>query len=379
MTSTPPDPQDVGGTGTGAPVATEDRHELPPDPTTPKGQLPRLAPVIAGVAALAVGCLAGLVVGSGFVLMLVLAWVVFVVAYPAWSAAVENRRKATDRLVTVMVWTAFVLAMIPLVSLIIEVITRGAPAISWQFLTDDQLGRALIEGTGGIFHALVGTVMVTVIASIIAIPIGILTAVWLVEYGKGSRLAGVITFLVDVMTGIPSIVAGLFALAFFQIVLDNPLPRLAVGGGVALSLLMIPTVIRSVEEMLKLVPDDLREASYALGVPKWRTIVKVVLPTAVAGIVTGITLSIARVTGETAPLLLIVGTAYTTNWNPFDGGLATLPTYIYGSLNKTGSPQYGDAFTDQVWGAALVLIFIVMVLNVVARVLGSVFAPKTGK
>lgn len=364
MTSTPP---------------VDETDLMPADPTAPRGQLPRLAPVIAGVAALAVGALIGVVLGSGIALMLVIAWAAFAIAYPAWSAAVENRRKATDRLVTVLVWTAFVLAMIPLVSLIITVITKGSRAISWQFLTDDQMGRALIEGTGGIFHALVGTVMVTVLASVIAIPIGILTAVWLVEYGKGSRLATVITFLVDVMTGIPSIVAGLFALAFFQIVLDDPLPRLAIGGGVALSLLMIPTVIRSVEEMLKLVPDDLREASYALGVPKWRTILKVVLPTAVAGIVTGITLSIARVTGETAPLLLIVGTAYTTNWNPFDGGLATLPTYIYSSLNKTGSPQYGDAFTDQVWGAALLLIFIVMVLNIVARILGSLFAPKTGK
>ncbi|TYL45583.1 phosphate ABC transporter permease PstA [Nocardioides sp. BGMRC 2183] len=352
---------------------------LPPDPTQPQGQLPRTAPLIVGVAAVAAGALVGLILGSGLAVMVVLAWAVYAVAYPTWSAAVENRRKATDRLVTVLVWTAFGLAMIPLVSLILTVVIKGSRAISWHFLTSDQTGRALIEGTGGIFHALVGSMMVTVIAAVIAIPIGVLTAVWLVEYGKGSRLASVITFLVDVMTGIPSIVAGLFALAFFQIVLSDPLPRLAIGGGVALSLLMIPTVIRSVEEMLKLVPDDLREASYALGVPKWRTIVKVVLPTAVAGIVTGVTLSIARVAGETAPLLLIVGTAYTTNWNPFDGALATLPTFIYSALARTGNPQYGAAWSDQVWGAALVLIVIVMTLNVVARVIGAVFAPKAGR
>jgi phosphate transport system permease protein len=142
---------------------------------------------------------------------------------------------------------------------------------------------------------------------------------------------------------------------------------------------MIPTVVRAVEEMLKLVPDDLREASYALGVPKWRTIVKVVLPTAVAGIVTGITLAIARIAGETAPLLLILGTARATNWNPFDGAVQTLPVYIFQSLSQTSHFKYGDIWTDRVWGSALVLIIIVMTLNVVARVVGRVFAPKTGK
>ncbi|WP_141015511.1 phosphate ABC transporter permease PstA [Nocardioides sambongensis] len=371
MTATPPT-QDPGTAHTAADL-------LPPDPTEPRGQLPRLAPLIVAVAAVAAASLVGLILGSGLTMIAVLAWLFFAVVFPTWSVLVENRRKATDRLVTVLVWTAFVLAMIPLVSLIVTVVVKGAPAISWTFLSDDLSGRALIEGTGGIFHAIAGTVMVTVIAALIAVPIGVLTAVWLVEYGKGTRLASIITFLVDVMTGIPSIVAGLFALAFFQVILNDPLPRLAIGGGVALSLLMIPTVIRSVEEMLKLVPDDLREASYALGVPKWRTIVKVVLPTAVAGIVTGVTLAIARVAGETAPLLLILGTAYTVNWNPADGNVATLPTFIYQSLNKTTHFEFGPAWTDMVWGAALVLIVIVMTLNVAARVIGAAFAPKTGK
>lgn len=347
-----------------------------PAPKNSDGQLPRLAPVLAGVIALGCGVLAGLLLDVGLTGMAVIAWLVYLVGYPAWSIAVENRRKATDRLVTVLVWTAFVLAMIPLVSLIVTVVKKGAPAMRPGFFTEDLSGRALIEGTGGIYAALVGTMMVTVIAAIIAIPIGVLTAVWLVEYGKGSRLAQVITFLVDVMTGIPSIVAGLFAFAFFQVILGEALPRLAVGGGLALSLLMIPTVVRAVEEMLKLVPDDLREASYALGIPKWRTIVKVVLPTAVAGIVTGVTLAIARVAGETAPLLLITGTAYVVNWNPFQGAVSTLPTFIYGSLNRTGG-QYGPAWTDAVWGAALALIIIVMALNVIARIIGAVFAPKT--
>jgi phosphate transport system permease protein len=163
------------------------------------------------------------------------------------------------------------------------------------------------------------------------------------------------------------------------VVTGDGLPRLGIGGGLALSLLMLPTVIRSVEEMLKLVPDDLREASYALGVPKWRTIIKVVLPTAVAGIVTGVTLAIARVAGETAPLLLILGTARTANWNPVDGGVQTLPVFIFQSLSQTSHFKYGEVWTDRVWGAALALIIIVMTLNVLARVVGSVFAPKTGK
>lgn len=379
MTSTPPDASgpDLAKSSGGFPVdPASSPTGLLPDPSTPAGRLPRLAALMAGAVALGCGLLAGVILGTGLTGMAAVAWLVFVVSYPVWSLAVENRRKATDRLVTVLVWTAFVLAMIPLVSLIVTVVRRGAPAMGISFFTDDLSGRALIEGTGGIAAAMAGTVLVTAIAAVIAVPIGVLTAVWLVEYGKGSRLATVITFLVDVMTGIPSIVAGLFAFALFQVLTGEPLPRLALGGGVALALLMIPTVIRAVEEMLKLVPDDLREASYALGVPKWRTVVKIVLPTAVAGIVTGVTLAIARVAGETAPLLLIVGTAYTTNWNPFNGAVSTLPTFIYGSLNRTGG-QYGPAWTDAIWGAALVLIAIVMTLNVIARIIGAVFAPKT--
>lgn len=377
MTTTPEAPRDR----TGSDVAEADLGPASAalEPAAPAGQLPRVAPLLMGVIALACGALAGVLFGNGKAGMLAIAWLVFVIAYPGWSVAVEGRRKATDRLVTVLVWTAFVLAMIPLVSLIVTVVVKGAPALSANFFTDDLQGRALIEGNGGILHALVGTIIVTVFAALIAIPIGVLTAIWLVEYGKKTRLAAIITFLVDVMTGIPSIVAGLFGLAFFQVVLGEPLPRLAFAGSVALSLLMIPTVIRSVEEMLKLVPADLREASYALGVPKWRTIVKVVLPTAVAGIVTGVTLAIARVAGETAPLLLVTGTAYTTNWNPFDGAMATLPTFIYTSLARTTGAEYGAAWTDMVWGAALILIIIVMALNVLARVVGAYFAPKTGK
>ena len=185
---------------------------------------------------------------------------------------------------------------------------------------------------GGAYHAIVGTLIITGLAALISVPIGLMTAIYLVEYGTG-KLKRAITFLVDVMTGIPSIVAGLFAYALFA-VFFGPGVRLGIGGAVALSVLMIPVVVRSSEEILKLVPNELREASLALGVPRWRTIVKVVLPTAAAGLGTGVTLAIARVIGETAPLLVIVGITNGTNFNPFDGRMATLPVFA-----TTSSPS----------------------------------------
>jgi phosphate transport system permease protein len=178
------------------------------------------------------------------------------------------------------------------------------------------------------------------------------------------------------MTGIPSIVAGLFAYALFSIIF-GPGTQMGLGGGVALSLLMIPIVVRSAEEMLKLVPDDLREASYALGVPKWRTIVKVVLPTAMAGIITGVTLAIARVIGETAPLLIICGSTDSVNFDVFHGQMASLPVFIYSSYTQPGSNP--EILKGMAWGAALILIIIVMALNLVARLAGKFFAPKSGR
>jgi phosphate transport system permease protein len=238
---------------------------------------------------------------------------------------------------------------------------------------------------GGIAHALYGTLMITLIASVIAIPLGLMTAIFLVEYGRGSWLARTVTLLVDVMTGIPSIVAGLFASALFLLVF-GPQSLSAITGAIALALLMTPTVVRSAEEMLRLVPADLREASYALGVPRWRTIVKVVLPTAIGGIVTGITLAIARVIGETAPLLVTVGYAASFNGNIFHNAMGTLPTFIQNQyaqpdlfqppLGQTGVVNYS---TPRMWAAVLVLIIIVMILNLVARVIGRIYAPKTGR
>jgi phosphate transport system permease protein len=178
------------------------------------------------------------------------------------------------------------------------------------------------------------------------------------------------------MTGIPSIVAGLFAYALFEIFF-GPGVRLGIAGAVALSVLMTPVVVRSAEEILKLVPNELREAGYALGLPKWRTILRVVLPTAAGGIGTGVTLAIARVVGETAPLLVTVGITAVTNLNPFDGRMATLPVFAYYQLTRPGvPPQFA---VDRAWTAALLLIILVMALNVVARLISRLFAPKTGR
>jgi phosphate transport system permease protein len=207
------------------------------------------------------------------------------------------------------------------------------------------------------------------------VPIGLLTAIYLVEYGTG-RLKKAITFLVDVMTGIPSIVAGLFAFALFALFF-GPGIRLGIMGAVALSVLMIPVVVRSSEEVLKLVPNELREASYALGVPKWRTIVKVVIPTSIAGLGTGVTLAVARVIGETAPLLVTVGFINGTNTDPFSGRMTTLPVYAYYQLTQPGVPP--EFAIDRAWTAALILIVLVMALNVVARLITRFFAPTTGR
>jgi phosphate transport system permease protein len=345
-------------------------------------RLPGWAPGL--VAAVAVGAagLLSLLAGWGIAAFVALAAVVFIVALPVWSASVEGRRGAVDRLMTSLVWSTFAVAVIPLVWLIWTVLDNGLPEINAAFLTYD-MRNVVGDAQGGIYHAIIGTLLVTLAAAVISVPVGVLCAIYLVEYGKGRRLARWITFLVDVMTGIPSIVAGLFALALF-VLLFGPQVRLGFGVSVALSLLMIPIVVRSTEEMLRLVPDDLREAAYALGVPKWRTITKVVLPTSLGGIITGIMLAVARVIGETAPLLVIAGKTDSVNSNLFHERMTTLPVYIYYSFTQPGTvafdaPPGAEApGIARAWGAALVLIAIVMALNLVARVVGRIFAVKKG-
>ena len=294
----------------------------------------------------------------------------YAVALYALSRFVEGRRKATDRLVTILVTAAFSLALIPLLSLAYTVVQNGAARFDAEFFTFSM--RNIVGEGGGALHAIIGTLEITAIATLISVPIGIMAAIYLVEYGRGT-IARLVTFFVDVMTGVPSIVAGLFAYALF-VIFFGPGVRMGLGGAIALSVLMIPVVIRATEEMLKIVPNELREAAYALGVPKWLTVIKVVLPTALAGIATGVMISIARVIGETAPLLIIAGFTASMNYNPFDERMMTLPVFVYTSYANQGVDM--QSYVDRAWAGALTLMLIVMVLNLVARLISKYFSPK---
>ena len=366
------------------PTSTETPPMPAPSPEPPAGtadrmsirhpRLPRWAPWLVAALAGAVAGVVALTADWSVAGWAVLSVVVYAVVLPLWSRVVENARAAKDRLVTTLVWSSFAVAMVPLVALVTKVLVEGAPVISGQFLSFSM--RNVIGEGGGIYHAVLGTLLITLAATVISVPVGLMAAVYLVEYGGNGRTARTITFLVDVMTGIPSIVAGLFAYALFVLFFGEGV-RLGFGGAVALSLLMIPIVVRSCEEMLKLVPHDLREAAYALGVPKWRTVTKVVLPTSLAGIITGVTLAVARVIGETAPLLIIAGSTDSVNLNLFAERMMTLPVFIYYSYTQPGVPaEFGQ---ERAWGAALVLIVIVMTLNLLARAVGRHFAPKSGR
>lgn len=287
------------------------------------------------------------------------------------SRSVEGRRKATDRMVTGWVTAAFALAVIPLVSLTWTVVEKGLNRLDADFFTQSM--RNIVGPGGGALHAIVGTLELTGIATLISVPLGIMTAIYLVEYGRG-RLAKAVTFFVDVMTGIPSIVAGLFAFSLFLIILGPASAINGFAGAISLAVLMTPVVVRATEEMLKIVPNELREASYALGVPKWLTIVKVVIPTAVAGIATGVIIAIARIIGETAPLLLAAGFTTSMNYNPFEEKMMTLPVFVYTSYAIQGTDV--QSYVDRAWAGALTLMIIVMVLNLVARIISKLFSPK---
>jgi phosphate transport system permease protein len=282
------------------------------------------------------------------------------ITYP-WSRAVEGKRQALNRLMTLGIVFAFALALLPLLSLLYEVISRGAARFDVAFFTESA--RGVIGEGGGASHAIVGTLVITGIATIISVPIGLMAAIYLNEYGTG-RLRKALTFFVDVMTGIPSIVAGLFAYALFELFL-GPGIRLGIMGSLALTVLMIPIVIRSSEEILKIVPNHLREAAYALGTPKWKTITKIVLPTALAGLVTGVMLAVARIIGETAPLLVTTGVVDSINANPFEGRMQNLAVYAFNEYKNPGVDK--QAAFDRAWAAALTLLVIVMALNLVAR------------
>ncbi|RKS71095.1 phosphate ABC transporter membrane protein 2 (PhoT family) [Actinomadura pelletieri DSM 43383] len=284
---------------------------------------------------------------------------------------VSPGRKVKDRLVQALVYLAFALAVIPLVSVLWTVVVNGAKRFDLTFFQFSMNGVGGKDSGGGAYHAIIGTLEQVLITSVIAVPLAVLTAIYLVEYAGNGRLGKAISFTVDVMTGIPSIVAGLFVLALWLLTVGFGFSGFA--GALSLTILMIPTVVRATEEMLKLVPNDLREASYALGVPRWRTVCFVVLPTAMTGIVTGVMLAVARVMGETAPLLLTIFFTKAINNNPFEGPQASLPTFIW---EQASDPNQNSI--DRAWTGALVLIGIIMLLNLIARFVARRSAP-TGR
>jgi phosphate transport system permease protein len=274
----------------------------------------------------------------------------------------SGSRTMRNALATVYVALATVLAIIPLVWVLYTVITKGIRLVltsTWWL--QSQRGITPRREGGGAYHAIVGTVEMALICAVIAVPLGVLGAIFLIEYARGTKAARAVSFTVDILSGIPSIVAALFIYALFITIFGFGRSSIAVS--CALVLLMLPTVLRSTEEMLKLVPDSLREASYALGVPKWKTIARVVIPTAFSGISTGVVLGLARVMGETAPLLILVSYAQGINFSPLSDTMGALPTMINSGRDQAPTmPGY-----ERVWAAALTLILIVMLLNLLAR------------
>ena len=286
---------------------------------------------------------------------------------------VSLRRKLTNNVATVLVTLSVLVALVPLLWVLYSVIVKGISALtSPVWFTNSQAGMTAFQAGGGVYHAIIGTLLQGLVCAIISIPVGVFVAIFLVEYGGGTRLGKVTTFMVDILTGVPSIVAALFIYALWVATFGFPRSGFAVS--LALVLLMIPVIVRSTEEMLRIVPMDLREASYALGVPKWKTISAIVVPTALSGIVTGILLSLARVMGETAPLLILVGYSQAINFDVFGGFMGSLPGMMY---DQTSAGAGANPIpTDRLWGAALTLVVLIALLNVGARFIAKFFAPK---
>ena len=357
-----------------APSPFTGRRKTVPVSSLVGARLPSWAPYAAGAAAVAVALgLRWLLSWTGWGTAFWTAALLFVIGLTAWSFAVEGRRRAKDRFASTLIYASFVAAVVPLLLILFYIGVKGFSVFSADFFTQSMNGVTSRQEGGGLYHALIGTLELVAIASVIALPIGIFTAIYLVEYGRGT-FARAVTFFVDVMTGVPSIVAGLFVYTF--LLLGFGMRPFGFAGALALAILMIPVAVRSSEEMLKLVPRDLREASYALGVPKWRTILKVVLPTAMSGLITSSLLAIARITGETAPLILLVGYTARINYDPFSGDMATLPMMVWDQLGKRAGTTSNDLTEARAWGAALTLVLLVLILNVGARLLARLFQPK---
>lgn len=324
--------------------------------------LPRwTAAAVAGATLVVSGVLFALTPLQGVADFVVFSTLLFVVAFITTSVVVEGGRRARDRLALTLTSAALVMAVVPLVAVLGFTLSRGLARFDGTFFTHSMFSVADSDPGGGIYHAIVGTIEQVGIATVISVPLGLMVSIYLVEYARG-RFGRVVSTFVDVMTGLPSIVAGLFVLALWVLILHQGYSGFA--GSLALVILMIPVVVRTTEEMLRLVPDSLREASYALGIPRWQTIRSIVLPTAMPGITTGIMLAVARVSGETAPLLLTVFGSTAINVNPFSGPQEALPLFVF---SEAGLPN--DTALARAWAGALTLILLVVLLNVVARLL----------
>ncbi|MDT5047812.1 MAG: phosphate transport system permease protein [Mycobacterium sp.] len=285
---------------------------------------------------------------------------------------VSLRRRLANTVATVLVTLSVVVALVPLIWVLYSVVAKGFNTVrSSEWWTHSQADMTAFLPGGGAYHAIVGSLMQGLVCAVISIPIGVFVAIYLVEYGGGTAMGKLTTFMVDILTGVPSIVAALFIYALCIATLG--LPRSGFAVSLALVLLMLPVIVRATEEMLRIVPMDLREASYALGVPKWKTITRIVLPAGLSGIITGIMLALARVMGETAPLLILVGYSQAMNFNMFGGFMGSLPGMMY---DQTSAGAGANPIpTDRLWGAALTLILLIAVINVGARVISRVFAP----
>ncbi|WP_117210997.1 phosphate ABC transporter permease PstA [Allorhizocola rhizosphaerae] len=282
-------------------------------------------------------------------------------------AALPLRRRAIDLTARLLMVLAVLAAGVPLLLVIYHVLAKGVGIVDLDFLTADIPVRARVAGPG-MGPAVVGTLIITGAAALLSIPLGVLGAVYLNEYGKQSLLARVIRTMADVMTGVPSVVMGLFILVVWVLAVGE---QTGFAAALALACLMLPVIIRSSEEMLRLVPDELRQASAALGARRWRTTVSVVLPAAISGITSGAMLAIARAAGETAPIVVVAGTVTWTNWNLFEGNNTTLTAQIFKNAVEPFEAAHGRA-----WGAALTLMMIVLVFTILARFIAGRFAIK---
>ncbi|GAA0544201.1 phosphate ABC transporter permease PstA [Paractinoplanes ferrugineus] len=331
--------------------------------------LPLVANLATAVVAFIVSAVVVLTTGIGnWVLVVVLGAVLYLVGLNIVASRVEGRRAARDKMWRAAIYSACLLAILPLASVVWTLVSKGVDRLDGNFFGTSMNNIGARDAGGGAYHAIIGTLEQVGIASLIAVPLGVLGAIYLVEYGKG-KFANTVRFFVDVMTGIPSIVAGLFVLSFWVLIVspwfNNGQPRFSgFAASLALSVLMLPTIVRSTEEMLRLVPGPLREGAYALGVPQWKTIVKIVLPTALPGIVTGVMLAIARAAGETAPVLLVAGGAAAINFDPFAGNQSSLALFVYQQAGDAS--KYAPA---RAWTAALTLVAIVLVLTIAAKLL----------